>query len=254
MEKKLHVVLLKYTPDPEETVSQAAKLCYSASEMEDLIEKIKAKDQKEFIRKLAMIGHLSPFEHVSFTFGIEGISRACTHQLVRHRLASFSQQSQRYVGETSGKKNDGIFDYIVPPSMKALGRKEVVKWKSDMQKIQEMYDYWVDALESTGVKGEKVYEDARFILPNAAETKIVVTMNARQLLHFFEKRCCNRAQWEIREMATQMLKLVFKKAPNIFANSGPSCAQLGGRCSEGSMSCGEAKEVKEKFDKLKNKK
>ena len=153
-------------------------------------------------KSLASIGHLSPIEHVSFTFGIEGISRACSHQLVRHRVASYSQQSQRYVKEEQ-------FDYVIPPSIKqdpAL----VGEFEKCMAEAQENYTKVLKRLEELGYKGEAGQQDARYLLPNAAETKIVVTMNARELLHFFRVRCCNRAQWEIREMADRMLALVKK--------------------------------------------
>lgn len=185
-ESKLHVILLRYTPDPEEIVAQAAKLCYSPSSVDDLKKHVKTKDLASFIEKLTDMRHLSPVEHVTFTFGIEGISRACSHQIVRHRLASYSQQSQRYVGQLS--KKSGGFHFIVPPSIEKIGKKQWFIEK--METIQKWYDELVEML---GNKGESAFEDARFLLPNAAETKIVITMNARELLHFFRVRCCNRA-------------------------------------------------------------
>jgi thymidylate synthase (FAD) len=229
MEANLNVVLLRHTPEPEEVVAMAAKLCYSASGVEELKEKIEAKDQAAFVEKLASIGHLSPIEHVSFTFGIEGISRACSHQLVRHRVASYSQQSQRYVQENQ-------FDYMVPPAIKA-DASLYTKFESDMADAQKKYTYYI----SKGISAE----DARFLLPNACETKIVVTMNARELLHFFRVRCCNRAQWEIREMADRMLAHVKKAAPTIFGKSGPGC--LYAPCPEGKMTCGKIEEVRKKY-------
>jgi thymidylate synthase (FAD) len=186
-EAALNVVLLRYTPDPEEVVAMAAKLCYSASGVEDLKQKIETKDQEAFVERLASIGHLSPVEHISFTFGIEGISRACSHQLVRHRVASYSQQSQRYVRAAQ-------FDFIIPPSIKqdpAL----VQEFKKYMAEAQENYTRVLKRLENLGYRGEAGQQDARYLLPNAAETKIVVTMNARELLHFFRVRTCNLAQW-----------------------------------------------------------
>jgi len=239
-EAKLKVLLLEHTPNPESVVAMAAKLCYSPSDVEGLKGKIAAKDQKAFVEKLVSIGHMSPIEHVSFTFGIEGISRACSHQLVRHRVASYSQQSQRYVRETE-------FDYVIPETIKA--DKELRKtFESFMKKAQKAYDEMIAGLEGRGVTGENASQDARFILPNAAETKIVVTMNARELLHFFRVRCCNRAQWEIRAMATDMLGEVKKAAPVIFKDSGPGCVK--GKCPEGKMSCGKAAEVRKKFKSL----
>src|SRR5574337_859012 len=210
-EAALNVVLLRHTPEPEEVVAMAAKLCYSASGVDELKQKIEAKDQAAFVEKLASIGHLSPIEHVSFSFGIEGISRACSHQLVRHRVASYSQQSQRYVKEEQ-------FDYVVPPSIRqdpALVR----EFERCMEEAQANYTKVLKRLEELGFKGEAGQQDARYLLPNAAETKLVVTMNARELLHFFRVRCCNRAQWEIRAMAERMLGLVKTAAPTIFAKS-----------------------------------
>jgi len=241
-EAALNVVLLRHTPEPEEVVAMAAKLCYSPSGVEELKEKIEAKDQAAFVEKLASIGHLSPIEHVSFSFGIEGISRACSHQLVRHRVASYSQQSQRYVKEEQ-------FDYVIPPSIKqdpALTR----EFEKFMAEAQENYTKVLKRLEELGYKGEAGQQDARYLLPNAAETKIVVTMNARELLHFFRVRCCNRAQWEIREMAERMLAHVKRVAPTIFAKSGPGCLYV--PCPEGKMTCGKIEDVRKKFGVKKN--
>jgi thymidylate synthase (FAD) len=219
----------------------AAKLCYSPSDIESLKEKTAAKDQKQFVEKLMEIGHMSPIEHASFTFAVEGISRACSHQLVRHRLASYSQQSQRYVSEEAG------FDFIIPPSIKKDG--ELARYFRDfMNKAQEAYSHIVSRLNEKGLKGEEANQDARFILPNACETKIIITMNARELLHFFKQRCCNRAQWEIRSMAINMLRLVSRTAPAIFRNAGPGC--LKGKCPEGDYTCGKMKEVREFFKNL----
>jgi len=241
LESVLKVVLLAHTPNPEETVAAAAKLCYSASDVDAVREAVFTKDQHPFIEKLVDMGHLSPIEHASFTFAIEGISRACSHQLVRHRLASYSQQSQRYVGMEDG------FGYIVPPSIEA---DPVLKERFSffMEGIQQFYNDLVFEMKARGIEGESAYEDARFVLPNAAETKIIMTMNARELLHFFTQRCCRRAQWEIRAMAVEMLKLARKVAPAIFADAGPEC--LRGPCPEGSYSCGGAQEVREYFRDL----
>lgn len=237
-ESKLKVILLRNTPSPEETVAMAAKLCYSPSDIKSLREKIEAKDQRRFVEKLVNMGHMSPIEHASFTFAIEGISRACSHQLVRHRLASYSQQSQRYVSEESG------FDYIVPPLIKE--DKELKRYFEDfMERAQEAYTHLVRRLNERGVEGEAANQDARFVLPNAAETKIMLTMNARELLHFFRQRCCNRAQWEIRQMAVEMLKLAKNVAPVIFEKAGPPC--LFASCPEGEYTCGKIKEVRKRF-------
>src|SRR3989344_3982030 len=231
-EKKLKVVLLSSTPNAEQLVALAAKLCYSPANIGDLLKKITEKDQKEFIEKLIGMAHMSPVEHVVFTFGIEGISRACTHQQVRHRLASYSQQSQRYVKEIN-------FDYIIPPSIKSRVfnvAEDGDQWFEDkMNKIQKWYQELIDM----GIPPE----DARFLLPNAAETKIIITMNARELLHFFKERCCLRAQWEIRAMAEEMLRLAMEKFPTSFSKAGPAC--VNGPCNQGKMTCGKIIEVRE---------
>ena len=246
-EAKLKVILLRYTPDPEETVAMAAKLCYSPSDIESLKEKIETKDQKAFVEKLVKMGHMSPIEHPTFTFAIEGISRACSHQLVRHRLASYSQQSQRYVSESRLQTTDfrpQTFDYIIPMSI-ADDQEAKKIFENFMFEAQKTYDLLIEKLNERGIKGESANQDARFVLPNAAETKIMVTMNARELLHFFRQRCCNRAQWEIRQMSEEMLKLVKKVAPIIFHKAGPGC--LYASCPEGEYSCGKIEEVRKKY-------
>jgi len=227
------VTLLRSTPEPEKTVSLAAKLCYSDSGIDDLEKKVEGSSQENFLAKILKLGHLSVLEHASFTFGIEGVSRALTHQLVRHRIASYSQQSQRYVNATKGK------DYVTPPLI-AKDEAAAKKFSEAMDKAYGLYDELIKA----GIEKE----DARYVLPNAACTKIIVTMNARELLHFFNLRCCERAQWEIRDMATRMLALVKKESPVIFETSGPAC--VAGACSEGEMTCGKPKEIREKFKAL----
>ena len=233
-QKKLKVVLIRHTSSPEETVSLAAKLCYSKSTIEDLREKISRKDQSDFIEKLMKMGHESVLEHASFTFGIEGVSRVLLAQLTRHRIASFSVQSQRYVSYENG------FGYIIPESIEALGDDAVSRFKAQMETAEGWYRDWQKAL---GQQGEKSNEDARFVLPNACETRIIVTMNARELLHFFSLRMCSRAQWEIRNMAEQMFLLCLKTAPSIFRDAGPAC--LRGACPEGEKSCGKASRIRE---------
>jgi thymidylate synthase (FAD) len=236
----LKVELLRYTPGPEEIVAMGAKLCYTNSDLGDLKKGVNAKDQGPFIDKLLAMDHLSPIEHASFTFGVEGVSRSLLAQITRHRIASFSVKSQRYVSEQS--RQGECFNYIIPPSIEALGDEAVEEFHEQMLTIQGWYDQW---LERLGKKGEKSNEDARFVLPNATETKMLVTMNARELLHFFNLRCCNRAQWEIRALAIEMLRLCKKVAPNIFNTAGPGC--LVGPCPEGKFTCGQAKEMRVKF-------
>lgn len=241
MESELKVVLLSHTPHPQETVAAAARLCYSASDIDAVKDAVSTNDQQPFIEKLVDMGHLSPVEHASFTFAIEGISRACSHQLVRHRIASYSQQSQRYVGMETG------FRYVTPQSVK--GDPELsARFTAFMEDTQRFYNELVLAMNERGIEGEAAYEDARFVLPNATETKIIVTMNARELMHFFTQRCCRRAQWEIRAMAVRMLVLARQVAPAIFGDAGPTC--LRGPCSEGAYSCGQAAEVKKQFQEI----
>lgn len=240
-EVSLKVELLRFTPEPEEIIAMGAKLCYTNSNLSNLEKGIEAKDQGPFIDKLLDMGHFSPFEHSSFTFGIEGVSRSLLAQITRHRIASFSVKSQRYVSEQRNNSGE-TFNYIIPPSIIALGEGAVQDFKEQMHTIQGWYDGWVEKL---GAKGEESNEDARFVLPNAAETKLIVTMNARELLHFFNLRCCNRAQWEIRILAVEMLGLCKKVAPHIFKAGGPGC--LTKPCPEGKFTCGRTKEMREKF-------
>lgn len=241
MQVKPKVSLIRYTADPEATVALAAKLCYSDRELDDLTENILAKDNSKFISKLTDMGHLSPIEHASFTFSVEGVSRAMLAQITRHRIASFSVRSQRYVSEDS-------FNYVIPPAIEALGTAAVARYVGQMDTIMDWYRDWQSALG----RGERSNEDARFILPNACETKMIVTMNARELMHFLELRCCNRAQWEIRDVAWQMFEAVVKVAPNLFKDCGPGC--LRGSCPEGDKSCGKSAEVKKRRDTIFNKK
>ena len=234
-QKYLRVKLLAHTPDPEKTCALAARTCYSALDMEGLQQLVAKKDQDDFLRRVLSSGHTSVLEHAAFTFSIEGVSRALLAQVTRHRIASFSVQSQRYVSMADG------FDYVIPPSISALGEAEEAEFIRQMDTMHAWYCQWQEKL---GGAKEKSNEDARFVLPNAAATSLMVTMNARELMHFFELRCCNRAQWEIREMAWQMLAACRRAAPALFENAGPAC--LRGACPEGKASCGKAKEVKEK--------
>ncbi len=249
----MNVTLIAHTPDPEKVVAAAAKLCYSSSDVQTLMDNLTPEKVERFVELLASYGHESPVEHVTFTFGIEGISRSCTHQLVRHRIASYSQKSQRYVSEKG-------FEYVTPPQI-AQDEKALSCYEQAMEKASEAYNTLADILEEQQYrkmiadgKDEKVaasaarkaaIEDARFVLPNACETKIIVTMNARSLINFFHHRCCNRAQWEIRAVAQEMLALCREAAPALFAHAGPSC--LNGPCPEGAMTCGKIKEMRARY-------
>lgn len=294
----MKVKLINYTPEPEKTIAMAAKLCYSPVGTDAIEEKLTEEGIRKFIKMITDIGHGSVLEHVSFTFSIEGISRACSHQFVRHRIASYSQQSQRYVNLSN------TLDFITPPQIAKRGYANKV-YEKYMNKIADVYKDLVESLihreieenhknkmkviisdlledkkdheidnilkywdvphcsctprkyvehfkqkyrkEYTEIE-KKAIEDARYILPNACETKIVVTMNARSLFNFFEHRCCERAQWEIRELATEMLREVKKVAPILFDKAGASC--VSGSCPEKAMGCGKTNEVREKFNNL----
>lgn len=244
----LKVNLIEYTPNPEKVIASAAKLCYSAVGVDDILEGLDGENTKRFLDRLMSYGHMSPIEHVSFTFAVEGVSRALTHQLVRHRIASYSQQSQRYV-----KLNQ--FEYIVPPEIDKDDKAREVFIRA-MEDSQKAYDEIADILKERYIKigmktisaEKKAIEDARYVFPNACETKIVLTMNARSLMNFFEHRCCNRAQWEIHALADEMLRQVRNVAPVLFKRVGPAC--VNGNCSEGTMTCGEIKEVREKYSNM----
>lgn len=228
-----NVILIEHTPNPERTVALAARLCYSPTSINELREKLADSDIESFLNKIMSLGHHSVLEHASFTFGIEGISRVTTHQLVRHRIASFSQQSQRYVSH----KDE--FTSIMP---------DTIAENPDARQIFAFMSETVHKAYAQLVEMGIPAEDARYILPNATETKIIMTMNARELLHFFTLRCCQRAQWEIRQMSIEMLRLVKQVAPTIFRDAGPGCAV--GPCPEGKFCCGQTQEVREFYKNL----
>ena len=230
MSALLNVTLLYHTPEPERAVAAAGRLCYSSSTAAELKQTMSAEEVEKLVKMLIRSGHTSTLEHASFTFGIDGISRACSHQLVRHRLASYSQQSQRYVrfSEKSG--------FIVPPKI-AEDPEALMVFEEAMELAQNAYDRLVELGMEKGLGKETAQEDARFVLPNAAETRIVVTMNARELRHFFQVRCCRRAQWEINALAWRMRALAIAVAPVLFRRSGPDC--LYGKCREGKLYCGQ---------------
>ncbi|MEM2089012.1 MAG: FAD-dependent thymidylate synthase [Thermoproteota archaeon] len=218
----MKVSLISHTPNPELIVAVAARTSFKSDVPTEILAKLSKPENAEKIKKdisdLLRHNHLSPVEHASFTFSLEGVSRACTHQLVRHRIASYTQQSQRFV-----KVNTSSDDWFITP--KKLGKNEEGRFKERMKMIAQ----WYEELVKEGLSNE----DARFILPNATRTNIVVTMNARELLYFFNLRLCARAQWELRDVAIEMLKLVKKVAPTIFKDAGPSCMK--GFCPEGDL-------------------
>ena len=211
------VRLLAHTPDADRICAAAAHSCYSEDSAADLLETV---DPAKMLRHVIGMGHHSVLEHAVFTFSVEGVSRALTHQLVRHRIASFSQQSQRYVRLSEPT-------YVVPETVKR--DPEAMKvYEETMDGIWDSYS----KLIGMGIPAE----DARYVLPNGCTTNITITMNARELLHFFSMRCCNRAQWEIREMADEMLRLCKEVSPVIFSDAGPACIR--GPCPEGKKTCG----------------
>jgi thymidylate synthase (FAD) len=220
-EVAMQVELLYHTPDPERAIATAARLCYAPVGAAELMETMPDEKVHNVLRTVLSSGHLSTLEHASYTFAVDGVSRALTHQLVRHRLASYNQQSQRYV-----KFKDGL-EVVKPATV------------SEDPELERVFDEAIEAavegykkLLNAGVPAE----DARYLLPNAAETKIVITMNVRELLHFFSLRGCNRAQWEIRELAHRMIELVRPTAPYVFMDAGAPCVR--GACPEGKMCCG----------------
>ena len=231
----MKVKILTHTPNLEDVITSAGKLCYSKVGVDEISKKSTKEDTERFVKMLSDMGHHSPLEHVSFTFAVEGVSRALTHQLVRHRIASYSQQSQRYVNL------EETFDFVYPNAIINEGLSseyaEIMdyihsKYVDLTQKLEEKY--LAKGMDKRSAN-KKAIEDARYVLPNACETKIVFTMNVRTLLHFFEKRCCSRAQWEIRNLANEMLRQCREISPTLFNNAGATCKR--GYCNEGSMSC-----------------
>ena len=255
----MKVRLLAHTPEPERLIAAAAKNCYSASGVDDILDGLDEAKIQSFLQMLASLGHESPIEHVSFTFAIEGVSRSLLAQITRHRIASYSVQSQRYVREHG-------FEYVVPPEIEKIpaAKQKFIQAMGDDQRIYEeltsiLMEKHLQELLAAGVPEKKAYsqaekksiEDARYILPNACTTRIVMTANARSLQNFFRLRCCRRAQWEIRALAWEMYRLVYAVAPTLFAKCGPACVD--GNCSEGKMSCGQVDNVRMNFLALRGK-
>ena len=249
----MNVELLQYNPDCEKIVAAAAKLCYSSSEINGILNGLDYEKTVSFIDRLMSLGHESPIEHIIFTFGIEGVSRSLLAQMTRHRIASYSVKSQRYV-------NEGHFEYIIPEEIEKDEKAKGIFIKA-MQDDERTYNELADILKEKHYKAfieegldekkamaqaeKKAIEDARYVLPNACETKLIATFNARSLINFFHHRCCERAQWEIRELACRMLSLVKEVSPTIFKVAGPRC--VSGPCPEGKMSCGKMLEKREIF-------
>lgn len=257
----MKVELISHTENPQKVVACAAKLCYSKTGAVGLMDDMTDEAAAKFVRRLSSYGHDSPIEHASFTFAVEGVSRALLAQLTRHRIASYSVQSQRYVNMTD-------FKYIIPPDIDAddeMRTKFIDGMNADALRYVELRESLTKQHEEALVKefhysqevahskAEKfANQDARFALPSACATNLVMTMNARSLCHFFNLRCCNRAQWEIRELAMKMYELVYPLAPDIFDNAGPGCV-IDWNCPEGSLCCGRKDEVRAKFAEIKKK-
>ncbi len=232
----LNVALVRHTADMQELVALGARLCYSRADVGTLQKRIEERDQSAFIQRLMDMGHDSVMEHASFTFAVEGISRICLAQLTRHRIASFSVQSQRYVSYAGG------FSYIVPPRIQQMGEEAIREYERQMGQMQAWYEDWQEKLG----QGEQSNEDARFVLPGACETRLIMTMNVRELHHFFALRMCNRAQWEIRAMAKEMYRLCLSVAPLLFEKAGPGCIR--GACPEGEKTCGKMMQVRREHE------
>lgn len=245
--------LITHTPDAEKLVAEAAKLCYAKSDIDTLDKNLTPDKVESFLKMLGDLGHESPVEHASFTFAIEGVSRALLAQITRHRIASFSVQSQRYVSKCD-------FSYIMPPEIEAIpeAKEEFIKaMEEDAAHYESLREKLVARHYNTNIAAgmseaeakkaaeKKANEDARFVLPNACDTRIIMTMNVRSLQNFFRLRCCCRAQWEIRALAVEMLKQCREVCPLLFAKAGPAC--LYGACSEGAYSCGRAAEVRKEL-------
>ncbi len=267
----MKVHLITYTPDPDKVVASAARLCYSDKKIEDLLEGMTKEKADSLVSMLADMGHESPFEHVSFTFGIEEISRVLSHQLVRHRLSSYSQRSQRYVNDSNNgyftpkaikrdllakeqyddfikqafENYDSVTKSLMEDLLEDLAKDKYPEFFKEHEKRSKSSNYaYSEFLDEFKENFPKDYnrllkiaqEDARYVLPNACHTSMIVTMNARTLLNFFSLRCCRRAQDEINELAWEMLKKVKEVAPRIFSIAGPGCVTS--KCPEGNMTCG----------------
>ena len=218
----MNIDLMDSTPNPIDLISMAMGTCYAKDNASELR-----------VKRAYEANHMSVFEHAKFTVRISGVSRALTHQLVRHRMASYCQESQRYVKLDT----EGDAWYVIPDTIRLTGQLE--QYVGTMRACGEAYRKMLE----DGVPAE----DARYVLPNGCETQFVVTMNARSLKNFFRQRCCNRAQWEIRELARRMLLEVRKVSPALFREADPAC--LVGPCPEGKMSCGRAAEMRALYAK-----
>lgn len=241
-EVELKVQIIAHTPDPERVIASSAKLCYSQVGIDEINENMTDEEVQKFLNILINMKHFSPSEHASFTFAIEGVSRALLAQITRHRMASFSVVSQRYVNLKD------TFQYIMPEEIRDTPEAIQIYKNSITQSLEDytglfeiLQQKYINSGMSVSQAEKKAIENARYVLPNASETKLVVTMNARELMHFFSLRCCSRSQDEIRELADEMLRQVKKVAPTVFKKAGATCTF--GACSEGKMSCGKPRPI-----------
>lgn len=265
----MKVKLLSHTNNPEKVIAMSGKLCYAGCNIDELEENLTPEEIERFINMLIRINHQSPLEHASFTFAVEGISRVAEQQLTRHRIASYSIQSGRYVSRDNA-------EFTVPEDIKEYdylneeyndfcnAAKNTYKYISDSLLTQYCYEYLVNTIkeydediqqDETFIHSvmredhkkeynafkKKAIENARMVFPNSLQTKIIFTMNLRTLINFFEHRCCFRAQEEIRELANEMLKICKKEFPLLFNKLGASCKK--GYCPEGAMQCSQLKGV-----------
>lgn len=252
----MEVMLIAHTENAEKIIAAAAKTCYSSDTPNEIFDDLNEEKTTKFIDMLMGLGHASPIEHASFTFSINGVSRSLLAQLTRHRIASFSVRSQRYVSEKG-------FEFVIPPQIEQNEQAKEIYLKAMQDdintynslveilledKVSKLVSEGIDEKKARKIAQKTSIEDARYILPNSCETNLVATFNARSLYNFFELRACDRAQWEIRDLAEKMYKLVIDVAPSLFAKAGPSC--VSGACSEGKMTCGKAVEIRQKFKDL----
>lgn len=230
----MKVKLIAHTPYPERVCAAAASTSFKTTPPAEILEKMTVEKARKVLRRVIGYGHVSVIEHASFTFAIEDVSRVLETQLVRHRLASYTIKSGRY--------NKSHCDIVIPPN--------IAKNKAVLKKVNEFKEYNTKIIEELIAMGVP-YEDVRMLSPQGIKTNIVMTMNARELLHFFKLRCCARAQWEIRQMADEMLRQVKSVAPVIFEKAGPSCVQMG-YCPEGDLKLEECvvSEIKERYKRM----
>lgn len=281
----MNVKIISHTNDPLKVIAAAAKTCYSKTLPDVAFENMTGVEASRFIKMLRTMGHMSPFEHVSFTFAVSGVSRSLLAQITRHRIASFSVTSQRYIDYTDNLdvtvppliENNSmakfVFDTAIRESFEAyqkihkillfeqmrsrFGYRDIMKSIQDITTDEIWFMQAEELVAKADVDLQKMWkkelsasekianENARAVFPNATNCNYVMTMNVRELLHFFSLRCCNRAQDEIRDLAWAMFHCCYQICPEVFENAGPNC--LTGACTEGKMCCGKQADVRERY-------